>query len=47
MKYPFEVWILNEFLSNELIYFWGGLCYLDYIFNTNDKVYILNFGFVD
>jgi hypothetical protein len=43
----FEIWKLNEFFSNELIYFWGGLCYLDYIFSTKDKVYILHFDFVD
>ncbi|GAA0077649.1 hypothetical protein UT300005_20270 [Clostridium sp. CTA-5] len=42
-----EVWEFNSYFKNNLIYFWGGLSYSDYIFSFQEDIYILHLDFVD
>ena len=42
-----QVWRLNNYFSHQLIYFWGGLYYSDYIFTFKEAIYILHLEFSD
>jgi hypothetical protein len=42
-----QAWRLNDYFSNQLIYFWGGLYYSDYIFTFKKVIYILHLEFSD
>lgn len=42
-----EVWEFNNYFKSNLIYFWGGLMYSDYIFSFKEDIYILHLDFVD